>query len=194
MKIKEATRQTMKYRNHFLLMVLAILIVITANSCSTNTHHAPIITSTPVPATEVNVTPSTTPSVTPLPTAKLILPVTPVTPYPTANETKANAVAFISQENAGYSLWVANVDGSGERKLADIPYNRQDGDWGITSYYLQWSPDGKWISYIRVTCVVYHCPGRLDKKKNFLVLMYFVVSNCSQTWRLRSANCGASFW
>lgn len=61
-------------------------------------------------------------------------------PYPTASVVKSNAVAFIA-ENA---LWVANVDGSGERKLVDLEANNE---W-VSGYALGWSPDGKWISYI----------------------------------------------
>lgn len=57
---------------------------------------------------------------------------------------KSNAVAFISQERTGYSLWIANVDGSGEKKLTDIVDNEE---W-ISNHLLQWSPDGKWIGYI----------------------------------------------
>jgi Tol biopolymer transport system component len=53
---------------------------------------------------------------------------------------KANAVAFIA-ENA---LWVANMDGSGERKMVDIKTNKR---WVSRNLFLQWSPDGKWISY-----------------------------------------------
>jgi len=50
----------------------------------------------------------------------------------------ANAVAFIA-ENA---LWVANVDGSGERKLTD--FIRKNS---LESVQMQWSPNGEWISY-----------------------------------------------
>jgi Tol biopolymer transport system component len=108
-------------------------------------------------------TPYSTPS--PHPTQPPYL--TP-TSYPTASEVKANAVAFISRDknnSLDTALWVANVDGSGERKLVDIPYNRQDGDWGITSKYLQWSPDGKWINYIDAHALWMISPDGSIKRK-----------------------------
>ena len=99
---------------------------------------------TPVPVTQSPIatqTPTDIPTITPTPTLTQfgITYSTPI-PYPTASVVKSNAVAFIA-ENA---LWVANVDGSGEKKLVDIIYNKD-------SYYpqegVQWAPDGKWISY-----------------------------------------------
>jgi len=67
------------------------------------------------------------------------------TPYPTASAVNVNAVAFIERDNENnLSLWVANVDGSGERKLVE-----NIGKWSdATNYFLRWSPSGKWISYI----------------------------------------------
>jgi Tol biopolymer transport system component len=40
-------------------------------------------------------------------------------------------------------LWIANIDGSGERKLVDIKNNTE---WS-KDVQLHWSPNGKWISY-----------------------------------------------
>ena len=37
-----------------------------------------------------------------------------------------------------------NMDGSGERKMVDIKTNKR---WVSSNLLLQWSPDGKWISY-----------------------------------------------
>lgn len=83
-------------------------------------------------------------------------------PYPTASVVKANAVAFIERGNENnLSLWIANVDGSGERKLVgDI------GKWSDrTNYFLRWSPDGKWISYISNDKMWIISPDGSEKKK-----------------------------
>jgi Tol biopolymer transport system component len=64
---------------------------------------------------------------------------TAMPPYPTASTVKENAVAFIAEK----ALWIANVDGSGERKLVDVMRNEDS----VYNRMLQWSPNGKWISY-----------------------------------------------
>jgi Tol biopolymer transport system component len=90
-------------------------------------------------------------SSTPLPTAFLIIPTYSTTiPYPTASIVKANAVALVSQdwEHGGpSSLWVSNVDGSGERKIVDSINELENGLY-VSFVAPKWSPDGKWISYI----------------------------------------------
>lgn len=78
------------------------------------------------------------PTLTPRPSSTPHPP-TPTT-YPTASTIKANAVAFI--ENS--ALWIANIDGSGEKKLAEMTKN---SEW-LSYSMLRWSPDGKWISYL----------------------------------------------
>lgn len=60
---------------------------------------------------------------------------------------QVNAVAFIAKDwenNGPSSLWIANIDGSGERKLVD--QIDEPVDWP-RGHILQWSPNGKWISY-----------------------------------------------
>jgi len=82
---------------------------------------------------------------------------TAITPYATASVVKGNAVAFISEN----SLWIVNVDGSGERKLVDIEKNTER----VIHYSLKWSPDGKWISYISGADLWIISPDSLAKKK-----------------------------
>lgn len=113
-------------------------------SCSIYGENYPVVISTLVPA---SVTPSIALSSTPLPTLFFMIPTySTAIPYATASNVSTNAIVFIAQdwEHGGpSSLWVANIDGSGERKLVDIMENknfRYNRD-------LQWSPDGKWIGY-----------------------------------------------
>lgn len=122
--------------------------------------------------TPVTQTSITSQSLTEIPTSTL-LPTTPLSfiptyptpiPYLTASKINENAVAFIEQTDIGYSLWVVNVDGSGERKLADIEKNESRS----SNYLLQWSPDGKWIGYISGNDLWIISPDGLDKKKIFL--------------------------
>ncbi len=128
----------MKNKFCFLFVTIIAFVALLGVSCSVS-----LLT------TEISITPSVTPSPIPSPT---FTPVTypTMTPYPTdisyptASIVNAKAVAFISEEGNGNSLWIANVDGSGERKLTDIEHNTQ---WG-SEYLLKWSPDGKWIGYI----------------------------------------------
>jgi hypothetical protein len=129
----------MTNRHFFLLAGIMVLIGLMGLSCSVykEGYFTPTRTSTPL--IEISAIPSTAPSPTPIPTFQILLPST-APPYPTASTVNANAVAFI----AGNSLWIANVDGSGERKLVDFEKNNE---W-ISSHLLRWSPDGKWIGYI----------------------------------------------
>lgn len=126
---------------HFFLVLLALglfaSLAIGCNAADTVPMPLPIVTNAPT-ETLLPILPTSTytyPTLTPIPTD---------IPYPTASIVKANAVAFISLEGNGYSLWVANIDGSGERKLADIEDNAER----TSNYLLRWSSDGKWISYI----------------------------------------------
>lgn len=90
-------------------------------------------------------TPTLLPTFTPNPLVTIMPSPTAVPPYPTASVVKSNAVAFIERDSENnLSLWVANVDGSGERKIVE-----SIGKWSdTTNYFLRWSPGGKWISYI----------------------------------------------
>jgi Tol biopolymer transport system component len=109
-------------------------------SCGQGTAAPTPVTQTPIatqPPTDIP-TQTATPYFIPLRPTSQPSP-TAMLPYPTASTVKSNAVAFIA-ENA---LWVANVDGSGERKLVDIKSNKNS--WNDNNF--QWSSDGKWISY-----------------------------------------------
>lgn len=132
----------MKSKNIFQSLFILVFLL---TSCGQESVTSAPVTQTSTTTQQQTATPSATLlALSPLPTVSFGLPSsTPyptAIPYPTAETINANAVAFIA-ENA---LWVANVDGSGERKLVDIIYNKD-------SYYpqegVQWSPDGKWISY-----------------------------------------------
>jgi dipeptidyl aminopeptidase/acylaminoacyl peptidase len=87
------------------------------------------------------------PTVTPRPTQTPSPTVTPTQPKVDAGDVQANAVVFIAKDvdfEKPSSLWIANIDGSGERELtADI----DEPSWIPYGHSLQWSPDGKWISY-----------------------------------------------
>ena len=99
-------------------------------------------TYTLLPSTLTALRPSSTPTISSLPT----IPTTPITPYSTAQAISTNAVAFVAEDPTRMTLtsalWIANVDGSGERELVDYldtrPYDT----------LLKWSPNRKWISYI----------------------------------------------
>jgi hypothetical protein len=130
----------MKNKKYSLFIAIIVLIGLAVISCSIFNSY--LLTSTPIIV--ASATPSITPSPIPRPTVTLMaLPMmTPYPtdiPYPTATTVNANAVAFVTYNN---SLWIANIDGSGERKLADII--RKDS---LINVLLQWSPNGKWISY-----------------------------------------------
>jgi Tol biopolymer transport system component len=132
-------------KRYFLLAGIFAFIGLVGISCSVNGEDYPIVTLTPAPVTQTPVAtqpPTDIPTQTALPTIASFGSTYPTPiPYPTASAVKSNAVAFIA-ENA---LWVANVDGSGEKKLVDIIY---DNDSYYPQVVIQWAPDGKWISYI----------------------------------------------
>jgi len=133
----------MTNKHCFLLAGIMIFIGLTGISCSANITSVVSATFTPLPATGISATPLIAPSPTFLP---LLAPTySTAIPYPTAKAVQANAVAFIATDlENNSSLWIANVDGSGERKLVD-----NIGEWSnTTNFFLRWSPDGKRISYI----------------------------------------------
>lgn len=158
------------------VFALLVVLALALSSCGTPPPAAP--TTPTLLLTQQTVIPTNIiyPTFTPAPVATAIsyptlTPLPTEIPYPTASVVKSNAVAFISRDNGNSldtSLWVANVDGSGERKLVDIAYNRQDGDWGIVYYYyLQWSPDGNWISYIESHALWIITPDGVIKRRLF---------------------------
>lgn|GEM_PF-4606171 len=130
-------------------LILAFLLT----ACGQGTAAPAPVTQTPVaiqPPTDIP-TPTLLPTFTPNPSSPTAMP-----PYPTASTVKANAVAFIAEN----SLWVANVDGSGERKLTGFAKKDSSG-----SVQMQWSPDGKWISYISEDDLWIISPDDSIKKK-----------------------------
>ena len=155
----------MKNKKYSLFIAIIVLIGLAVISCSIFNSYL----STSIPIIAASATPSITPSPIPMPTfTPIIYPtMTPYpTAYPTASVVKSSAVAFIARNNSyslDTSLWVVNVDGSGERKLVEIAYNEKDG-W-TDDPLLQWSPDGKWISYIESHALYIISPDGSIKRK-----------------------------
>lgn len=115
-----------------IIFSLFFILIFILSSCGQGTAAPASVTQTPTATQPPTALPTQTLLPTPLPNPTVI-------PYSTASMVDANAVAFIA-ENA---LWVANVDGSGERKLTGFAKNDSLG-----SVQMQWSPNGKWVSYI----------------------------------------------
>ncbi len=154
------------------VFALLAILVLTLSACGTPPPAAPT-TPTLLP-TQQTVIPTdiTYPTFTPAHVATAILystltpiqtePIQTEIPYPTASVVNANAVAFIERDNENHlSLWVAKVDGSGERKLVELTPNRS---W-VYDQILQWSPDGKWISYYSKDDLWIVSPDGLTNKK-----------------------------
>ncbi|MBI1793556.1 MAG: hypothetical protein HYR70_05140 [Chloroflexi bacterium] len=135
----------MTNKRYFLLAGIFAFIGLVVMSCSVYDENYPPVTSISS-ATKIGITPSIAPSPTVLPTFTMQPSPTAMPPYPTASVVKANAVVFVEREYwaGNLSLWIVNVDGSGERKLTGIENNESQS----SNYLLQWSPDGKWIGYI----------------------------------------------
>jgi len=134
----------MKNKKYSLFVAVIVIVILVGVSCSSE-NYLPA-TSTPLPTNEISFAPSTFPTSTPVSTFTMMPSPTVVTPYPTASAVKANAVAFTSQADGKASLWVANLDGSGEKQLVD---SFDDTRWNFHGYAaLEWSPNGKWISYL----------------------------------------------
>jgi len=115
------------------LLILIFLLTACGGGTAAPVTHTPVATQ---PPTE-------TPTQTPILFSTLQPSATAMPPYPTASVVKANAVAFTTGwDGDGYPLWVANVDGSGEKKLTHIA-NKDS----LKNVLLQWSPNGEWISY-----------------------------------------------
>jgi len=147
---------------HFFLVLLTLglfaSLAVGCNAASVSPTPLPTVTS--MPSQTATVIPVTS-SPSAMPTLQVLELPTGI-PYPTASTVKANAVAFIERDRAGQlSLWVANVDGSGERKLTDITHNK---NW-VYDQMFQWSPDGKWISYFSKDDLWIVSPDGLTNKR-----------------------------
>lgn len=158
----------MTNKRYFLLAGIVAFIGLVGISCSIYSENYPIVSPTSVPATQP---PTDIPTQTAIPFPTFPPSPTVAPPYPTASVVKANAVVFIE----GNSLWIANVDGSGERKLTDIENNASSN----SKYLLQWSPDGKWISYISGDNLWIISPDGLVKRK---VLLISKTDNKDRIW------------
>lgn len=145
----------MKLRISPLLFGLAVFIEIGLGSgCSSDAPPSAILPPTPIPGKFALLPRTLSPFtsipgvlVTPLPTLMMTGPTgVPITPYRTAMTVQADAVAFVVNDwemDGLSSLHVANVDGSGEKRLVDNLDVLPVGN----SLLLQWSPNGKWISF-----------------------------------------------
>lgn len=142
----------MTNKRYFFIIEILFLIGLLGSSCSVLDSPSPVQTTTPA----FTITPSIIPASILLPTFALVTHPTSI-PYPTASKINENAIAFIAEN----SLWIANVDGSGERKLVDIQNNES---W-TSSYLLTWSPDGKWIGYISGNDLWVISPDGLTNRK-----------------------------
>ena len=142
----------MKPKRNSLWIALLIFVIIAGTSCSIsearNAFATPLQTLIPLTYTlPSTLQTSSTPTFVVYPTST---PQPTPMPYPTAQTVSTNAIAFIASDygqGGSSSLWIANVDGSGERKLVDnidIPEWRPIGDYAR----LKWSPNAKWISYL----------------------------------------------
>lgn len=105
------------------------------SSCThaTQTLAVPTLANTPTrPSSTIVFTPSA-PTLTknPNPTA---VATGMATVFPTANTVISNAVGFVTSDG---NLWVANADGSGERRL------------DIKGKDFAWSPNGEWIAVLK---------------------------------------------
>jgi hypothetical protein len=137
MAIIAGKENQMKIKFSSIILLLTFLLTACGAGTPALVTHTPVTTQPPTDIPTQTAIPF--PTIPPSPTA--------VPPYPTASVVKSNAVAFISyDEHYNTSLWVANVDGSGERRLVE---SLNDKKWDTYGYAaLRWSPNGKWISYL----------------------------------------------
>ena len=105
------------------------------SSCThaTQTLAVPTLANTPTrPSSTIVFTPSA-PTLTKNPNPTAVATGT-ATVFPTANTVISNAVGFVTSDG---NLWVANADGSGERRL------------DIKGKDFAWSPNGEWIAVLK---------------------------------------------
>ncbi len=123
------------------IALLTILAALAATGCSTQVE----IASTGTPT---QLSPTTTPTVTkPADTATQV-PQPSVTSIPTSTRTSApppplsgsggGVLAFTSERDGNFELYLMNADGSDPRRLTN-----QAGD----DYWTTWSPDGEQIAF-----------------------------------------------
>ena len=103
-------------------------------------------TATPVPSTAtampVSILSPTTALPTVAPAATSIPPTTtsmPPTPSPPLSGSDTGLIAYSSDQDGDFEIWVMNADGSGQRKLTD----NDATDWSPA-----WSPDGAQIAFV----------------------------------------------
>lgn len=133
----------MKVKYIFVTLSTLVLLAACGPGAATQAVNPTMETAFPI---RVSVTPTQTDIPSSIPLFQLPTIAGPVystaIPYPTSSAVQANAVAFIERDSET-SLWLSNVDGSGEKKLVDITENKSS----VKDLLLQWSPDGKWIGY-----------------------------------------------
>jgi Tol biopolymer transport system component len=117
---------TWRKMKRIIISVLALIIIICAGACCTDSVPGTIVATSQTPTTTCSPTPTATPT-----------SVSPPTPTPTLAATACNKLAFAS----GSSVYIVNLDGSSLVRVADVP-------GGYTPIGIQWSPDGKQLAYL----------------------------------------------
>src|SRR5258708_4156348 len=153
---------SVKPDSHIVSKAVTIFIVIAGTSCSVS--HAPYATATALepPALILRtLVPAASPTLPPF-----LFPMLPITPYPKAQAVSNNSVAFVAgdpqHQTLTSSLWIANIDGSGERELVE---DVDTSDWQRAATELKWSPNGKWISYMSAADLWLTAPdGTINKR------------------------------
>ena len=101
------------------------------------THTPRSATESPVPLTNTNVPPKPTDTATSPPT-EVSQPTGTSTPLPPLTGIGGGVIAFVSNRDGNFEIYVMNADGSDQRRLT---YNTV-GDWAPA-----WSPDGKQLAF-----------------------------------------------
>ncbi len=142
----------MKTHFFYVSLQLALLTTILGSACTVRLQNEASVTQEPAETIPTIATPTPPPTKSPIPTLRYYGMETPVgTPYPLARVIQGNVVAFIVEDDISpptFSLWVANLDGSGEKRLVQNIDNSQASPYRRDALLsLQWAPDAKWISY-----------------------------------------------
>jgi TolB protein len=103
---------------------------------ATQTAQAPTATLTFTPSPTSTVTPTATKTTTPTPTHTSTLTPIPLTPTPFGGGSK---IAFTSNRDGNFEIYIMNSDGSNPRRLTDSPTTE---DW-----FPAFFPDGKMLLY-----------------------------------------------
>ena len=173
------------------ISVVALLTVSGLTGCAASTPSLVPTATAPITNTPISITNTLVPSLIPVFPSSTPMPT--VLPYPTANRINTNAIAYVAvdlKNDSPSSLWVVNVDGSGEKELVDNLDIEPRGNNAI----LRWSPDGKWISYLSKDELWLVSPDGLSRRKilslseeNSLIYAYKWSSDSSRIAYLKAS-------